>query len=327
MVMNPQSTRRLIVSGWQNIKSKLPPQTSRRVGTLIGKLAKTPIGRKIGVWYDDRSADAFLISFPKCGRTWLRLMIGRSLERYFDLSHPDILMRTLELSQLSSLHPDVPKIVVSHDDDPQWKKPQELEQSKEKYKHAKVILLVRDPRDVIVSNYFEHSKRISADHVKVLSKLEHLKPYVDRIKLYEGDLPTYIHEEIGGFNSLLRFYNIWVENQHVPTGLLLVRYEDIHANPHQEVRRVLNFVGLEQISDEIIAEAVEYASFDNMRKMEEADKFNSLILRPGNKKDEESFKTRKGKVGGFTEYLDEKEIEYVNRQMNEILSDFYGYKP
>ncbi|NEO10385.1 sulfotransferase domain-containing protein, partial [Moorena sp. SIO3I8] len=36
----------------------------------------------------------------------------------------------------------------------------ELVQSKANYKNAKVILLVRDPRDVVVSIYFEHTKRV-----------------------------------------------------------------------------------------------------------------------------------------------------------------------
>ncbi len=50
-------------------------------------------------------------------------------------------------------------------------------------------------------------------------------------------------------------------------------------------------------------------------------------LRPGDRNDEESFEVRKGKVGGYVEYLSADEIESLDRKMAETLSDFYGYKP
>ncbi len=88
-------------------------------------------------------------------------MIGRALQQQFQLSHPNINEKTLLLEPLAELHPDVPKIIVTHDNDPHWKKPDELELSKNKYKNTKVIFLARDPRDVVVSAYFEQKKRVS----------------------------------------------------------------------------------------------------------------------------------------------------------------------
>jgi hypothetical protein len=104
---------------------------------------------------------------------------------------------------------------------------------------------------------------------------------------------------------------------------LLVRYEDLHENPHHELRRVLDFLGVSH-RDEVINEAVNCCSFEKMRNLEKTQQFD-MKLKPANPEDEESYKTRKGKVGGFVEYLNEQEIAYINRLINETLSDFYGY--
>jgi hypothetical protein len=49
-------------------------------------------------------------------------------------------------------------------------------------------------------------------------------------------------------------------------------------------------------------------------------------LKPGDKNDPESYKTRRGKVGGYIDYLSSEEIEYLNQKMKTSLSDIYNYK-
>jgi hypothetical protein len=167
--------------------------------------------------------------------------------------------------------------------------------------------LVRDPRDVVVSSYFQKNRRWK--------------------QWYDSDLSSYIYEERGSYDTILRYYNIWAKNRHIPKDFMLVRYEDLHASPHKELRRTLEFMGLSAISDGVISEVVKYASFDNMRKMEEKNTFKGGMLCLADRNDPESYKVRKGKVMGFAEYLNKDQIEYLNRKMTETLSDFYGYKP
>ncbi|NEQ09159.1 MAG: sulfotransferase domain-containing protein [Moorea sp. SIO4E2] len=246
-------------------------------------------------------SDFFLISFPKCGRTWLRLMLGRVFQMHFKLKDANI----LELDKLRELHPDIPKICVSHDDKPQWKKPDELVTSKAEYQDKRVIFLVRDPRDAIVSNYYQKTKRRQA---------------------YDGSLSEFIREENGSFATLILFYNIWAENREVPQDFLLVRYEDIHRDRQKELRRMLHFLGLPEIADDLIAKAGEYAIFENMRKMEVENKFNSPRMSAVDPGDINSYKTRRGKVGGFKDNLSTADIDYLNCIMKESLSVFYGYE-
>jgi hypothetical protein len=99
----------------------------------------------------------------------------------------------------------------------------------------------------------------------------------------------------------------------------------MRSNPEQQLRRVLVFLGLDEVSDGIVREAVEFASFDNMRQMELSQvSAERGKLRARDKDDPESFKSRRRKVGAFVDYLNSVEIEYMAQKINQ-LSSFYGY--
>jgi hypothetical protein len=264
-------------------------------------------------WYAHRNTDVYLISYPKCGRTWLRLMIGKAITQTYSLPETE---EGLFLRWNKRPHPDIPRIRVIHDDRPMLRSPTELENSKIRYRGKRVIFLVRDPRDVVVSSYFEMKNR---------GRLFGDNPYEDRKPVYEGSLPDFIRREQGGFQTILRFYNIWAANREIPRAFLLVRYEDLRIAPQIELRRVIDFLGLDAISDQTLVEAVEFASFDNMRRMESDGKFETGILNPADQSDPDSFKTRKGKVRGYLEVLAQDEIDYMNQKIEEGLSPIFGY--
>jgi len=290
---------------FRSLYEKLPVGVRSRLRSLAPK--------ELRRWYAHRRTDVYLISYPKCGRTWLRLMIGRAIVEHYSLpQNEDLLL----LRWKSSPHPDLPMITVVHEDRPMLKTSQELETSKEKFRDKKVIFLARDPRDVIVSSYFEMKKR---------GELFGENPYEDRKAVFEGELSEFIEQTRGGFDTILRYYNIWAASRDIPQGFLLVRYEDMKRNPSEVLRRVLDFLGLEPVGDDTIQEAVRYASFENMRKMEREGNFQSGVLNPAQKSDEDSYKTRKGKVGGYSDYLTVDQIQHLNNKMQNDLSAFFGY--
>jgi hypothetical protein len=270
---------------------------------ILGLLKSTQTGQEISrrlvLAKQVAKADVCLVSYPKCGRTWLRLMIGKALQLHFDLPESNL----LDLYQLADIHSGIPKILVTHDDDPD-KEPERLFTSKLLYKDVKVIFLVRDPRDVVVSRYFQVTKRRQT---------------------YDGSLQDFLYKAGGSLDTIIRFHEIWAANHHVPQAFLMVRYEDMSANPAHELRRVLNFIGLEQISDEIVDQVVAYCAFENMRKLEAERRFNTEKLQPISEDDENSYKTRKGKIGGYTEYFNEQEIKFLNQRLRESALNFYGY--
>lgn len=248
----------------------------------------------------------FLISFPKSGRTWLRILIGYIIAKQFKIpfrNYGDL----IEVTELMSKTPHGSILYIKHDDDPFWKTPKELETDKKKYLNSKVIFLARDPRDILISSYFEKTKRNK-----------------NSLQKYHGSLHDYIYTDIGGFNTIIKYYNIWAENRFVPKKFLLVRYEDLKQNTQKELKTILEFIGLKNINPTIINNAVEYASFENMQHAERQGS-GSWRLSPGDKNDIDSYKTRKGKIEGYKDYLNEKEIEYLNNLMKK-LSPLYKYK-
>lgn len=246
--------------------------------------------------------DVYVISFPKCGRTWLRILIGRAFQQYFNLAIPNEYY--LNIHKMNDINKKIPRIAFRHENSPQWKKPEELSEDKSRFKKHKVIFLVRDPRDVLVSLFYQKKKRLSA---------------------YDGTIHDFIREPTGGIESIIKYYNIWSNNKNVPKELLIVRYEDLISNTHDELSKIMRFFGFEEIDDTIISDAVEFASFGKMRKMENENFFSAARMKPAKDGDESSFKTRKGKVGGYKEILDKEDIEYLDKQIHSSLLDVFRY--
>jgi len=250
-----------------------------------------------------RRTELFLISYPKSGRTWLRLLLGYAISTHFNLQVDNL----LGLSQLAKLHPAIPRILVNHDDNPHMKELEALDWDKRPYRHGKVIFLARDPRDILISLYFHKSRR---DHA------------------FAGTLSQFIDAPIGGFNNILRFYQIWAQNMHIPKGFHLIRYEDLHKAPETELQKLFAFMGLKDIQPETIAEAITFAQFDKMQKMEKQGQFQeSNRLLPGDAADIDSFKARRGKVGGYIDYLSAAEINDLNERMHQYLPPVFNYTP
>ncbi len=226
-------------------------------------------------------------------------MIGRAIQLHYGLHNRNL----LKLRHFVRPWRDIPYILQHHDGGPEFLLPEELSDDKSEYRGRKVIFMVRDPRDVLVSSYFQKTRR-------------NLN--------YEGTLEEYVHERRGGIETITAFYNIWARNRDAPKAFLLVRYEDFHTNPAMELRRVLDFSGLGHIPDTVIEEAVEYARFDNMRKLESTNALGTSALAARDHQDEASYKTRKGEVGGYREYLDGAALELVDQVIGEQLDNMYS---
>lgn len=247
-----------------------------------------------------RRADVMLISYKKSGRTWLTMMLSRCLASHAGLAEVDYLATDLIGGSVAGL----PHIRISHDDTPHWKTAAKLTRSKRRYRRKKVILLVRDPRDVVVSLYFERTRRERA---------------------YTGTLHDFLHEPVGSLDTIIEYYNIWARQRSQPRDFCLVRYEDLKVDAAGEVERILRFAGVDAVVDAHVRDAVQFGSFENMRAMEAANALNRGRLRARDPKDQESFKTRKGKVGGYVDYLSSDEIEWMERRIAQTLDPLFGY--
>jgi hypothetical protein len=72
--------------------------------------------------------------------------------------------------------------------------------------------------------------------------------------------------------------------------------------------------------------ALDFSEFSNMQKLEAAGVFDSKILQPRDIHDPESFKVRRGKIGGYEDYLSTEDRHYAIEALRRLNPDF-GYEP
>ena len=268
----------------------------------ISTIAAHALPERLKNYIKHKITDVYVISFPKCGRTWLRILLGKVLQLHYNLEIPNEYY--IDIHKLNLVDKKIPRIDFDHEDNPKWRSPSELSKNKEKFKNKKVIFLVRDPKDVLISLYFHKKYRDNA---------------------FDGEIEEFLQEKVGGIETIIEYYNIWYDNREIPKDFLLVKYEELTNNTMRELKKIMNFLKINSVSDETIEEAIQFASFDKMKKMENESFFSEKRMKPGEEESESSYKTRKGKVGGYAEYLSNDNIDYLDKLIGQRLNKEFGY--
>ncbi|MFW6002724.1 MAG: sulfotransferase domain-containing protein [archaeon] len=99
----------------------------------------------------------------------------------------------------------------------------------------------------------------------------------------------------------------------------LVKYEDLHTDGFNQLRQIINFIGYSEIPDNIIENAVEFARFENMKKMEQEEGGKNHIMFSNDKEF-----VREGKFGVGKDKFSKEDQEYIQSHVN-MLDDMYGY--
>ena len=81
---------------------------------------------------------------------------------------------------------------------------------------------------------------------------------------------------------------------------------------------------MEDVNESAVKNAVEFAEFNNMKKMEARGEFNTSILKPTDPNNSDSFKVRKGVVGGYVNYFSDDEIMKLGEWVRK-LDPFFKY--
>ncbi len=262
---------------------------------------------------DKIPAPVALLSFPKCGRTWLKAMLKAYFERAFGIAD-------LSFDGHENWHKQdarIPRFSVEHDDDPHFKKPDELHRSRQRFEKKRVVFLVRDPRDVMVSLFYEMTKRTKF--------YEDWGFDTERVKKDSDNVSQFIRGSVGRLATLLAYWSIWDDQQGVARAFTLSRYEDLHENAESEFARLLTFmeVGVEA---QHVRDAVEDCRFESMRKSEARGGFDSKTLQPADPDDPDSFKVRKGVVGGFAEEMSAEDVLWMDQQIDTLPELFSCYR-
>ena len=259
-----------------------------------------------------QQADCVIVSFGKSGRTWLRVMLSRFYQVKYNLSQRSF----LGFDNFHRKNPAIPKVLFTHDN--YVKDYTQHQDSKVDFYDKKVILLARDPRDVAVSQFFQWKYRMRAR-----------KKGLNKYPAHKQDISVYdfVTNPDAGIPKIINFMNDWAREQPRIEQMLIVRYEDMRAQPEAVLKQIVEFMGTPG-SAEDIREAVNFASYDNMKKLEEKKVFwlsGGGRLVPKDKSNPNSFKVRRAKVGGYRDYFDDQQVVAIDAQIHDRLAPLYGY--
>jgi hypothetical protein len=230
------------------------------------------------------------ISHPKSGRTWLRAMVGRVLCGRTGLPESDLL-NTRKLTAAAGM-----PVLKWHHGGASLKSPCPRHDElvfDGRFTGKGIIFVMRDPRDTLVSSYFQAVKRSESITGTV------------------GEIGEFVRSSERGILKWIAFHNLWHENMSKLRSFHLVRYESMHAEPVATLRGVLEAMGLPGVSDEEVTSAIEFGRFENLKRLESSGRLRDSALKPKDASDPDSFKVRKGQVGGYRESLGAEDIAYI----------------
>lgn len=195
-----------------------------------------------------RVEDIFLVSFPRSGNTWSRFLIANAVKihlaietevNFFSLLEiiPEVKNnkqgKTVNLRDSGMFgRADLPRIIKSHS-------------SYNPY-FNRVILLVRDPRDVICSwfNYLNNYQKIEPD----------------------TKLSEFLNSPKYGIDTWVSHTESWYFNQRMTQIIKIFRYEDWLKDTTIQLQLVMELLGI-KMTVEQINKAIELSSRENMKKL------------------------------------------------------------
>ena len=250
---------------------------------------------------------AIILSVPKSGRTWIRTF----LYAYFCKRYG----REFTLEPEHYGESGIPRLILFHDLFEHRTKGDLWDRIRGKYlvpkkelRRAKIILLVRDPRDCFVSLYVQMTRRDPGAPSNFKQK----------------SISDLLRDKEFGIRAIVKTMNDWLNEFSGHDDFTIIRYESLREAPAENFQVLLALLGETTPEMSIFQDALGFSRFDNMQRLEAAGAFDSKILRPGDVRDPESFKVRRGKIGGYREYLSAEDQKYAAEALSKLDSCF-GY--
>ena len=211
------------VKKWSILAADRGPADAWRVGAPAHYLARLELAKA-------ERTGLLIIGHPKSGNTWLRTMLSRLYQMRHGL--PASLIVTSD--ELARRNPGIPRISATNGhysyegavgaalapdapDSP--------------LRHKPIVLLARHPCDIAVSWFFQFTKRQSAHKQELINHF--IDHPIDRRTIGMWDFVR--HSDIG-VPFLIDYLNTWERNvAHLPRAIM-VRYEDLRAEPRETLQ-------------------------------------------------------------------------------------------
>jgi len=280
-------------------------------GRLLPESKRFPTERRLRGWLEQQRldrADYVVVSFGKSGRTWLRVMISRIYQKRHGLSD-----ELIEYGNYHRADPALPRVLFTHDN--YLRDYTGDGGGKAAFAGKPVLLLVRHPADITMSQYFQWKHRMRPH--KVL--LNQYPPVDHNVTPFEFMMGS------SGLPKVNAWLNEWAVGLDTLKASLVVRYEDMRRDNFGELRRIADFMQM-NATDAEVSDAVEWARFENMKQREAEASSSSDRLRAADVDNPDSFKTRRAKVGGWQDYFDDAEVEAIADNIDTTLDPRFGYR-
>jgi hypothetical protein len=240
------------------------------------------------IWLRHRgldSRDVFLASYPRSGQYWLRFLLIETL--------------TGESGEFDSVDTLFPRVGAHGRVPATLSGGGRLIQTHEGYRneYKKAIYLVRDLRDVVVSEY---------DHARA-----NIRFYADYT--FDRYLLASLRGEVQGFVPWNDHVLSWLDSPPSKSGnLLVIKFEDMRKSPEKTLLQVLHFLGVSTDLD-VVRNAIANNTVEYMRAKEDR---RGTRERSGREEDRH---VRSGSVGGWRERLTDAEIKLIEQYAGEAL--------
>jgi Sulfotransferase domain len=226
-----------------------------------------------GLLYRALRGTRLVISYPKSGRTWLRVMLD-ALGVDAEYTHFGAGVKAKQ--PLEGIRAN-----------PLW------------CRGRPSLLLVRDPRDTLVSSYFQAVKRRG---------------------VYSGEISEFVRDPRFGIEKLAGWNLMWAELAQARERFGIVSYEALHREPGATLLGVARMLGSTP-SDAELAAAVEAGRIDVMRARERRGEYAAQYgkaLTPADPADTQSFKVRLGVVGGYRASLSPSDVAFCEATLERL---------
>ncbi len=232
--------------------------------------------------------DVFIASYPRSGNTWLRFLLSELL--------------TGQAAEFEFVRQTIPYIGRHHRAPCLLPGDSRLIKTHEPYCriYKKAIYLVRDCRDVVISEHSYQSMRGLYN------------------TSFDNFLAHFLAGKVHGFGSWADHVNSWLGADLVDnTNLLVIKFENMRQNTEETCRKILDFLGV-SVSIEATRNAIQNNSLHNMRKKEDA-------VRETRYREVRAVRTdlrfvNKGAVGGWRQGLNHQQVTCIEQQVGDTLA-------
>ena len=160
----------------------------------------------------------------------------------------------------------------------------------------KVILMLRNPKDTLVSMYHFYRMNVGLGN-------------------FEGTWDEFFEfhkNEKLIFEDFFKYYSAWMKYKDHP-NVLFVKYEDLQSDHAGMIQRVAAHIGKQDLTAEQIASVVNLSTFSHMSS-DQYKRNRSARLR----EDISKF-YRKGKVGDWQNYFNDEQNQFIDNQYRSVL--------